>query len=146
MRTSPKTAGTAIASSLRRRILAEHIDVRTFILIGGVLLATPAFADPIPSGTGDVERAFGMNWESFDTPINPATRDANGNREIVNGRMDIEGTLTGGIMDGGYASGLGTSSQAIGNQLNVVTQGNYNTVIVDSTQINNGDISADSGD
>jgi holdfast attachment protein HfaA len=45
----------------------------------------------------------------------------------------------------GFGSGLGGSSaQAIGNQLNVITQGNYNTVIVDSTQINNGDISADS--
>jgi holdfast attachment protein HfaA len=139
-----KMAGTAIASSLRRRISTEHINVRTFILIAAALLATPAFADPIPSGTGDVERAFGMNWESFDTPINPATRDENGNRTIVNGRMEIEGTLTGGIMDG-FGSGLGGSSaQAIGNQLNVVTQGNYNTVIVDSTQINNGDISADS--
>jgi holdfast attachment protein HfaA len=118
--------------------------VRTFILMAGMLLATPAFADPIPNGTGDVERAFGMNWESFDTPITPASRDENGNRTIVNGRIDIEGTLTGGIMDG-FGSGLGGSSaQAIGNQLTVVTQGNYNTVIVDSTQINNGDISADS--
>jgi holdfast attachment protein HfaA len=118
--------------------------VRTFTLLAVAMLATPAFADPIPSGTGDVERAFGMNWESFDTPINPATRDENGNRTIVNGRIDIEGTLTGGIMDG-FGSGLGGSSaQAIGNQLNVITQGNHNTVIVDSTQINNGDISADS--
>ena len=82
-----------------------------------------------------------MGWESFSTPINPSTRDANGNRTIVNGRMEIEGTLSGGLMDG-FASGLGTA-QAIGNQLNVVTQGNYNTVIIDSTQINNGDISAD---
>lgn len=112
-------------------------------MICTALLATPAFADPIPAGTGDVERAFGMNWESFDTPINPSTRDANGNRTIVNGRMDIEGTLTGGIMDG-FGAGLGGGAvQVIGNQLNVITQGNYNTVIVDSTQINNGDISAD---
>lgn len=118
--------------------------MRTFILIStAMLIASPAFADPIPGGAGDVERAFGMNWESFDTPINPATRDENGNRTIVNGRMEIDGTLTGGIMDG-FGSGLGGGSvQAIGNQLNVVTQGNFNTVIVDSTQINNGDISAD---
>ena len=33
---------------------------------------------------------------------------------------------------------LGTGT-AIGNQLNVITNGNYNTVIIDSTQINNGD-------
>jgi holdfast attachment protein HfaA len=138
------TAGMAVASSPDERIQVEPARVRTFTLLTVALLATPAFADPIPSGTGDVERAFGMNWESFDTPINPATRDENGNRTIVNGRMDIEGTLTGGIMDG-FGSGLGgASAQAIGNQLTVITQGNYNTVIVDSTQINNGDISANS--
>jgi holdfast attachment protein HfaA len=116
--------------------------VRTFIITSAALLAFAgaAAADPIPSGTGDVERAFGMGWESFDTPINPATRDENGNREIINGRMELEGTLTGGLQDN-FASGF--SAQAIGNQLNVVTQGSYNTVIVDSTQINNGDISAD---
>ena len=39
----------------------------------------------------------------------------------------------------GFASG-----SAIGNQLNVITQGSWNTVIVNSTQINNGDISANS--
>jgi holdfast attachment protein HfaA len=139
-----KTVGMAVASSPHERIRAEPTRVRIFTLLAAAVLATPAFADPIPGGTGDVERAFGMDWESFDTPINPATRDENGNRTIVNGRMDIEGTLTGGIMDG-FGSGLGGSSaQAIGNQLTVITQGNYNTVIVDSTQINNGDISANS--
>jgi holdfast attachment protein HfaA len=116
--------------------------VKQFILTGLALcaLAAPAAADPIPSA-GDVERAFGMGWDSFDAPINPSTRDENGNRVIVNGRMEIEGTLTGGLQDN-FATGIG-ASQAIGNQLNVITQGNYNTVIVDSTQINNGDISAD---
>lgn len=102
--------------------------------------AGAAFADPIPAGTSDVERPFGMGWESFDAPISAASRDANGNRVIVNGRMELEGTLTGGLMDG-FASGH--SAQAVGNQLNVITQGNWNTVIVDSTQINNGDISAE---
>ena len=103
-------------------------------------LANAAAADPIPGGAGDFSSAFGMGWESFDTPINPSTRDENGNRVIVNGRMEIEGTLTGGLMDS-FSGGIG-SAQAIGNQLNVITQGNYNTVIVDSTQINNGDVIA----
>ncbi|MBK6703513.1 MAG: holdfast anchoring protein HfaA [Caulobacteraceae bacterium] len=85
-----------------------------------------------------------MGYDSFDSPINPATRDENGNRTIVNGRMEIEGSLTGGLQDS-FATGFGASS-AIGNQLNVITQGNYNTVIVDSTQINNGDITAVVGD
>lgn len=113
-------------------------------LAAAAAIASPAYADDPFASAGDIERPFGMGWESFDRPINPSTRDANGNRVIVNGRMEIEGTLSGGIMDG-FASGIG-SAQAIGNQLNVVTQGNYNTVIVDSTQINNGDISAEAGD
>lgn len=136
----------AVAFSLRRRIPAGPSHVRTFIITAAALIAFTgaAAADPTPSGTSDVERPFGMGWDNFDTPINPSTRDANGNRVIVNGRMELEGTLSGGLMDN-YASGLG-SAQAIGNQLNVVTQGNYNTVIIDSTQINNGDISAEAGD
>ena len=119
--------------------------MRTFIIT--CLIATfagAACADPIPNGAGDFSGGFGMGWESFDTPINPATRDSNGNRVIVNGRMQIEGSLSGGLQDT-FATGIG-SSQAIGNQLNVITQGNYNTVIVDSTQINNGDITAVVGD
>jgi holdfast attachment protein HfaA len=136
----------AVAFSLRRRIFAEHINVRTFIIIAiaGFAFTGAAAAQTIPTGTSDVERPFGMGWDNFDQPINPSTRDENGNRTIVNGRMEIEGTLSGGLMDN-YASGFG-SATAIGNQLNVVTQGNYNTVIVDSTQINNGDISAEAGD
>ncbi|MGQ0532911.1 MAG: holdfast anchoring protein HfaA [Caulobacteraceae bacterium] len=118
--------------------------MRTFIIIAAVAFASAAYADPIPNGAGDFSTGFGMGWESFDTPINPSTRDENGNRVIVNGRMEIEGTLTGGLQDS-FATGIGASS-AIGNQLNVITQGSYNTVIVDSTQINNGDVTAVVGD
>jgi holdfast attachment protein HfaA len=121
---------------------AQH--VRTFIIISVLAFAGAANADPIPGGAGDFSSGYGMGWESFDTPINPSTRDENGNRVIVNGRMQIEGSLSGGLQDS-FATGIGASS-AIGNQLNVITQGNYNTVIVDSTQINNGDITAVVGD
>ena len=112
--------------------------------LGLAALTAPALADPV-GDSGDFSRPFAMNGESFGAPIAMSTRDENGNRVIINGRMEIEGTLSGGLMDGfgqGANFGIG-SAQAIGNQLNVVTQGNYNTVIVDSTQINNGDISAD---
>jgi holdfast attachment protein HfaA len=115
-----------------------------FIIIGALAFASAANADPIPNSAGDFSRGFGMGYDSFNAPINPSTRDENGNRTIVNGRMDIEGSLSGGLQDS-FASGIGASS-AIGNQLNVITQGNYNTVIVNSTQINNGDITAVVGD
>ncbi|MGE0597778.1 MAG: holdfast anchoring protein HfaA [Hyphomonadaceae bacterium] len=119
--------------------------MRLFLVSTLAIAATalPAAADPL-GDSGDFSRAFGMGWESFDRPIEPGTRDASGNRVIVNGRMEVEGTLTGGLMDGYVSAGAySNSAQAIGNQLNVVTQGNYNTVIVDSTQINDGDISAE---
>ena len=103
--------------------------------------AGAASANPI-GDSGDFSRGFAMDGDSFENPINPQTRDANGNRTIVNGRMELEGTLTGGLMDG-VSNGSSSSAQAVGNQLNVVTQGNYNTVIVNSNQINNGDVSAD---
>jgi holdfast attachment protein HfaA len=138
-----------VARALLSRFADEFVGakpVRTFILLSAAMLAiaTSASADPIPGGAGDFSGGFGMGWESFDSPINTSTRDENGNRVIVNGRMEIEGTLTGGLQDS-FSGGIG-SAQAIGNQLNVVTQGNYNTVIVDSTQINNGDITAVIGD
>lgn len=110
------------------------------ITFAALAMAGAAAADPAASSAGEFDRAFGMGWESFDQPIEASTRDQNGNRTIINGRMQVEGTLTGGLMDYDMSGG---SAQAIGNQLNVVTQGNWNTVIVDSTQINNGDISAD---
>lgn len=101
--------------------------------------AATASAQP-PEGPGGLERGYGMGYDSFDNPISVGTRDENGNRLIVDGRLMPTSSLSGGLMDS--ASGLG-SAQAIGNQLTVVTQGSWNTVIVDSTQINTGDISAE---
>ena len=40
--------------------------------------------------------------------------------------------------------GAGSGSTAIGNNLVVVTQGSWNTVIINSTQTNNGNVSASS--
>ena len=39
---------------------------------------------------------------------------------------------------------VGGSSTAVGNNLVVITQGNYNTVIVNSQQTNTGNVSASS--
>lgn len=114
--------------------------MRTLVLITAAFIACAGAASADPLGnSGDFSRGFGMDNDSFASPIVPATRDANGNRVIVNGRIEMEGTLTGGLMDGTESS---SSAQAVGNQLNVVTQGNYNTVIVNSNQTNNGDVSA----
>ena len=75
--------------------------MRTFTITcaAAALFTGAAFADPLPNGAGDFSRGFGMGWESFDTPINPSTRDEHGNRTIVNGRISVEGSLSGGLQD-----------------------------------------------
>ena len=93
-----------------------------------------------PQSAGEFERGFGGGRGDFENNIEASTRDANGNRLIVNGRMILgQGSLSGGLTDGGSVLD-NTGLYGVGNQLNVITQGSWNTVIIDSTQINNGDI------
>ena len=91
---------------------------------------------------------YGRVAGSENHPVEVSTRDANGNRIIVDGLM-----LTGedqssfhsasGVVDAYAGVGaLSGGATAIGNNLTVVTQGNYNTVIINSTQTNTGAVSA----
>jgi holdfast attachment protein HfaA len=83
-------------------------------------------------------------------PVEVTTRDAKGNRVIVDGLIQtgIDQSVfaqagAGGVLD--TVSGVGTLSggaSATGNSLVVVTQGSYNTVIIDSKQTNTGAVSA----
>jgi holdfast attachment protein HfaA len=99
---------------------------------------------------------YGMSAGQENQAINPSLRDANGNLTVVDGQFTSSafsrqtGVQSMGTIGSGALSSLGTSSgaaygsaTAIGNSLNVVTVGNNNTVIVNSTQINNGNQSAD---
>jgi holdfast attachment protein HfaA len=79
-------------------------------------------------------------------------RDANGNRLIVDGVIQtgedqsVFARAGGGGVAGSMSGvgALGGSSTAIGNNLVVVTQGSWNTVIVNSSQTNNGNVTAGS--
>ena len=80
--------------------------------------------------------------------VDVTTRDANGNKIIVDGVTQIGSDQSifshrsvGGAFDS-YAGAGSLGGAAIGNSLNVTVQGNYNTVVVNSTQINNGAINA----
>ena len=86
---------------------------------------------------------------------NPSLRDANGNLEVVNGQFmsanfgpsaGASASASGAAAASGVGtSGAGTSfggATAIGNQLNVVTLGNNNTVVVNATQNNSGNQTA----
>jgi holdfast attachment protein HfaA len=122
------------------------------LLIGGAitLLSFPAFAQtssPAAQASGEFERPYGYGYGQEQAAFDANTRDASGNRVILDGRimtgMDQSSLSTSSGSAGGWSqatAGAGYSSgQAIGNQLNVITQGSWNTVIVNSTQINNGD-------
>jgi holdfast attachment protein HfaA len=123
-----------------------------------VVLALPAHAQTArrpSSSLGDLEQPYGFAYGEQNQPIDADTRDANGNRLIVDGViMSGAANSQTSILSGGAsawaqafagASGSATASagsavqgNAVGNQLNVITQGNYNTVIVNSTQTNTG--------
>lgn len=112
------------------------------LLAGAAMLATPAWADETGATASEFEMNYGFGYGAEDQPIEPGTRDANGNRVVINGRIGMEGsTLPGGLQFDDDTGFIGAAS-AVGNQLNVVTNGSFNTVIIDSTQINNGNQTA----
>jgi len=123
-------------------------------LVGGVVLALPCVAaaqSAGSSGMGTYQAGYGGSRYTTARPQTGSTRDQNGNRLIVDGIIQA-GASTYSSTSGGVSTSFsgaggqgGTAiggSTAIGNSLNVVVQGNHNTVIVNSTQINNGNVTA----
>lgn len=123
-------------------------------LAGVVLLAVPAAAaaqSAGSSGLGAYTAGYGGARYSTARVQTGSTRDANGNRLIVDGIIQsgasayssasggVSTSFSGAGGTGGTAIG---GSTAIGNSLNVVVQGNHNTVIVNSSQVNNGAVTA----
>jgi holdfast attachment protein HfaA len=120
------------------------------------LLALPAVAQAQSagsSGTGTYQAGYGAARYTTARPQTGSTRDQNGNRLIVNGLIQTGASAysssSGGVSSwGNWGSGNGNGATtiggatAIGNNLNVVVQGNWNTVIVNSTQTNTGNINA----
>lgn len=104
------------------------------------------------SGAATYQAGYGGARYTTARPQTGSTRDTNGNRLIVNGLIQngasAYSSATGGVSSSysgaGGAGGLNAigGASAIGNSLNVVVQGNHNTVIVNSTQTNNGAITA----
>jgi holdfast attachment protein HfaA len=120
--------------------------------LGAAALAGAAQAQMLGNASS-YNTPFGMSSNSSgNQPIDPSLRDSNGNMTMVNGEftssafaqgygMASSSTLgnTPGVSSSGAAYGGAT---AIGNQLNVVTVGTGNTVIVNANQTNNGNQTA----
>jgi holdfast attachment protein HfaA len=113
------------------------------------------------SQASSYNEGYGMAPGQENAPIDASLRDANGNLTIVNGQFTSSSmsqqsgvqqmsTIGGGMgsigtvsnSTSGGTSTSTTTASAIGNQLNVVTVGSNNTVVVNSSQTNNGNQTA----
>jgi holdfast attachment protein HfaA len=124
--------------------------------IGFLLCASAALTGAALAGNynnaASYNAGYGTAAGQENQAANPNLRDANGNLTVVNGQITsasygqsgVQSASTLSSYNASTTSGVSTygSATAIGNSLNVVTVGNNNTVIVDSTQINNGNQTA----
>ncbi|MGA7710644.1 MAG: holdfast anchoring protein HfaA [Rhizomicrobium sp.] len=112
------------------------------------------------SSAASYNSPYGLSAGAENQTINPSLRDANGNLSVINGQFTSSavsqqtGVQSMGTISGSSLASLGTGTSgvgsgtttagatAIGNSLNVVTVGNNNTIVVNSTQTNNGNQSA----
>jgi len=122
-------------------------------------LALPAMAAGAASaqstgsaGAAQFQAGYGASRYTTAQASSGSTRDANGTRLVVNGIIQSGASSYSSSSAGvssGYA-GAGSSNNgtaiggatAIGNSLNVVVQGNRNTVVINSNQTNTGNITA----
>ena len=126
-------------------------------VLGAIALEGSAHATDY-SSAASYNSPYGLSAGAENQTINPNLRDANGNLTVVNGQFTSSavsqqtGVQSMGTISSSSLSSLGTSGSgtgaasggatAIGNSLNVVTVGNNNTVVVNSTQTNNGNQTA----
>lgn len=131
------------------------MTTRAMLMLTAAALAVPGVAaaqSTGSSGAATFQAGYGAARYTTARPQTGSTRDENGNRLIVNGIIQSGASTYSSASGGASASvtGAGAGSggtaiggaTAIGNSLNVVVQGDHNTVIVNSNQVNTGDVSA----
>jgi holdfast attachment protein HfaA len=121
----------AFISRLRPPLLA---------LTGVLAVAGAASAQTMNANSASYNSGWGRTADQENQPINPSLRDPNGNLVVVNGVI-TSSQFSGGASSSASGASVGGAT-AIGNSLSVVTEGNYNVVVVDSRQTNNGTVTA----
>jgi holdfast attachment protein HfaA len=127
----------------RKRLAAAAFTLSAAALgVAALLAAAPAHAQSRAGYANEFSRPYGTNPGDESRPYDARTRDLNGNRVIIDGRIvtgdDLSSLPLGLYNSSGTGMGFSGTGSAIGNQLNVNTSGSFNTVVVNSTQINNG--------
>ena len=134
---------------------SHRLTPLTAAAVAVVLAALPAGSAAAQTtgsaGAGQFQAGYGGSRYTTAQASSGTTRDANGNRLVVDGLIQQNGSAysrsdggsSSSYLSGGVGSGTNIGgATAIGNNLNVVVQGNRNTVVVNSNQTNTGDISA----
>ncbi|HRD45957.1 MAG TPA: holdfast anchoring protein HfaA [Caulobacter sp.] len=132
-------------------MVATLLKTAPLALAAVVAVGPVASAQTMTSNSASMNAGYGRVAGEENRLNDFGGRDANGNRLIVDGVIqsgEDQSSFSrtgGGVWSSGSGVGyLGGSSTAIGNNLVVVTQGSWNTVIVNSSQTNNGNVTAGS--
>jgi holdfast attachment protein HfaA len=100
-------------------------------------------AAPQAGGVSSLEAGYGGAGRVASQPFQPSTRDANGNRLVVNGRIiDSRGQASTTYTSERGAGLSSSSATAIGNLISVQVSGRNNTVVLNARQVNNGQLNA----
>lgn len=123
-----------------------------FSLAGAALLASPVAAQNMSTKKAAFDTGYGIGRNQMQHGVDPSTRDANGNRVLLDGSLMTGSdqsvfsySKTLGAGDSYSGAGALGGATAIGNNLQVIVNGNHNMVIVNSKQINNGNVTATNG-
>jgi len=125
------------------------------LMAGWLALAGVAQAQSVNvTNSAAFNAGFGRTPAEENSPVNVQMSDINGNTVVINGLITSAAagsvfasagavaSASGAVDTFSGAGGGGASASAIGNNLSVVTEGNNNTVIVNSVQSNTGNVTA----
>jgi holdfast attachment protein HfaA len=118
------------------------------VLLASLALGPAAQAQQMSTNSASYNAGYGRVSGQENRGVEYGTRDSSNNRLIVNGLIQSGETqsnfsaISGGVFSSGSGVGSGGNATAIGNNLVVVTQGSWNTVVVTSVQTNTGEVTA----
>jgi holdfast attachment protein HfaA len=129
----------------------KRSGVAAAALLSVLAVAGAAQAQTMSTNSASFNAGYGRTAGQENQAVNVDTTDANGNFVAINGLIQANSSsifagatarLSGAADSFSGAGEVGGSASAIGNNLNVVVDGNDNTVIVTSQQTNTGNVSA----
>jgi holdfast attachment protein HfaA len=131
---------------------ARALSTDSFAHAAGVVLVAATLTSVTAMGalaqsqntSGEWNTPYGYSFGQHELVFQSEGRDRSMNRVVVDGRILLgeEASNLPRSLRGDTGPSFAGDSVAVGNQLNVIVSGNWNTVIVDSTQVNNGNVTA----